>query len=119
MPSPKVYVTPVTAGLSPVNILAFSAITGVANSIETTITTYTVLGDETIGDIVMGGTSYARFNIYVNTILKFVIRSGPTRQANLSLSRPVQFIPGDVIDVKVIHYHTDATDDFEATILGI
>jgi hypothetical protein len=119
MASPKVYVTPVTAGLSPVNILSFGAITGVVNSIETTIDTYTTLGDETIGDIVVSGTSYARFNIYINTVLSFVIRSGPQRQANLSLSRPIQFVAGDIIDVKVIHYNLGWTDDFEATILGI
>jgi hypothetical protein len=119
MASPKVYVTPVTAGLSPVNILSFNAITGVVNSIETTVDTYTALGDETVGDIIMGGTSYARFNVYINTILQFVVRSGPARQANLALQRPLQLVPGDIIDVKVIHYNLGWTDDFEATILGI
>ena len=119
MATPKVFVTPVSAGISPVDILDFSAITGVVNSIETTILTYTALGDETVGDIIMGGTSYARFNIYINTVLRFVLRSGPARQCNLALQRPLQLVTGDVVDVKVIHYHTDATDDFEATILGI
>lgn len=119
MASPKVYVTPVTAGLSPVSILSFNAITGVANSIETTIDTYTALGDETIGDIVIGGTSYARFNVYLNTVLQFVLRSGPNRQCNLSLQRPLQLVAGDIVDVKVIHYNLGWTDDFEATILGI
>ena len=119
MAGPKVYVTPVTAGLSPVGILSFNAITGVVNSIETTIDTYTALGDETIGDIVMGGTSYARFNIYLNTVLSFVVRSGPSRQANLALQRPLQLVAGDIIDVKVIHYNLGWTDDFESTILGV
>lgn len=115
----NVFVTPVSAGISPVVVLEFSAITGVANNIETTIATYALIGDETIGNIVCGGTSYARYNIYINTILQFVVRSGPMRQANLDLNRPLQLSTGDVIDVKVIHYNTDATDDFEATILGI
>ena len=119
MAGPKVYVTPVTAGLSPVGILDFSAITGVVNSIETTISTYTALGDETIGDIVMGGTSFARFNVYINTVLQFVLRSGPSRQCNLALQRPLQLIAGDIVDIKVIHYNLDAPDDFEATILGV
>jgi len=119
MAGPKVYVTPVTAGLSPVGILALGAITGIANTLETTILSYTALGDETVGDIVMGGTSYARYNIYLNTALVFVLRSGPTRQCNLALQRPLQLAAGDIIDVKVIHYNLTWTDDFEATILGV
>lgn len=119
MAGPKVYVTPVTAGLSPVGILSTSQITGVPNGIETTIDTYTALGDETIGDIIISGTSYARFNVYLNTVLSFVLRSGPSRQCNLALQRPLQLVAGDIVDVKVIHYNTDATDDFESTILGV
>jgi len=119
MAQENVFTTPVSAGLLPVDVLRFSAITGVADGIETTIATYTSTGDITVGDIITSGTSYARFNIYVNTVLQFVIRSGPSRQANLALNRPLQLAITDVIDVKVIHYNTDATDDFEATILGI
>lgn len=114
-----VFTTPVSAAFFPVEVKAFSAITGVADSIETTIVSYTALGDETVSDILIGGTSYARFNVYLNTVLSFVIRSGPSRQANLSIQRPLQLTTGDVIDVKVIHYNTDATDDFEATVLGV
>lgn len=113
----NVYIAPVTAGLLPVVVASFSSITGVADSIETTIDSYTLTGDETIGDIVMGGTDYARFNIYVNTVLQFVLRSGPTRQCNLSLQRPLELLAGDVVDVKVIHYNTGINADFESTIL--
>ena len=119
MAQKNVFTTPVSAGLLPVDILKFSAITGVADNVETTVASYTTLGEETIGDIVTSGTSYARYNIYVNTILQFVIRSGPSRQANLVLNRPLQLSIGDIVDVKVIHYNTDATDDFETTILGV
>lgn len=113
----NVYITPVSAGLLPVDIASFSAITGVADSIETTIDTYVLVGDETIGDIVIGGTDYARFNIYINTVLQFVLRSGPARQCNLSLQRPLQLLAGDVIDVKVIHFNIGVSADFESTIL--
>jgi len=119
MAQENVFTTPVSAGLLPVDVLKFSAITGVANSIETTVASYTSTGEITIGDIVTSGTDYARYNIYVNTVLQFVIRSGPTRQANLALNRPLQLTTGDVVDVKVIHYYTTHTADFEATILGI
>ena len=115
----EVFTTPVSAAFFPVTVKAVSQITGVANSIETTILTYTSLGDETISDIFVSGTSYARFNIYLNTVLSFVLRSGPSRQANFSIQRPLQLSTGDVVDVKVIHYYTDATDDFEATLLGV
>jgi hypothetical protein len=115
----EVFTTPVSAAFFPVTVKDFSAITGVANSIETTVLTYTSLGNETISDIIMGGTSYARFNIYLNTVLSFVVRSGPNRQANFSIQRPLQLATGDVVDVKVIHYNLGWTDDFEATLLGV
>ena len=115
----EVFTTPVSAAFFPVTVKAFSPITGVPNSIETTVLTYTSLGDETVSDIIISGTSYARFNIYLNTVLSFVIRSGPSRQANLSIQRPLQLATGDIVDVKVVHYNTDTTDDFEATLLGV
>lgn len=118
MANADVFIQPVSAGLLPVVSLAFSAITGVANSIETTIVSYALPADQTIGDIVLSGNVYARYNIYVNTVLQFVVRSGPQRQANLQLQRPLQLFNGDILDVKVIHYYTTETGDFEANILG-
>ena len=115
----QVFTTPVSSTMLPVTVKAFSAITGVPNSIETTLLTYTILGDETFGDVILSGTDYARFNIYLNTTLQFVVRSGPSRNANLSLQRPLQLGIGDIIDVKVIHYNLAATADFEATLLGV
>ena len=111
-----VYETPVSAAFFPVVVKDFSAITGVANGIETTITSYTTLGQETVSDIIMGGNLYARFNIYINLVLQFVYRSGPSRNANMTLQRPLQLSTGDVIDVKVIHYYTAETGDFEDTL---
>jgi len=115
----QVYVTPVSAAFLPVTVLEFSSITGVPDSIETTLVTHTVLGDETIGDMLVGGTDYARFNIYINTVLQFVVRTGPARYGSMSIQRPLQFSIGDIIDIKVIHYNTAVSADFEATILGI
>jgi hypothetical protein len=68
---------------------------------------------------VVSGSDYARFNIYLNNVLTFIIRSGPARQANFSIQRPLQLITGDILDVKVIHYNTAYTAEFEATLLGV
>ena len=114
-----VFETPVSAAFYPVTVKLFAPITGTLDSIETMIGTYTASGDETISDIIIGGTCYARFNIYLNTNLIFVIRSGPSRQANLSIQRPLQITTGDIVDVKVIHYYIGSAEDFEATILGV
>ena len=115
----EVFVTPVSSVFSPVDVKAFSAITGVADSIETTIVTHAVVGNETFSDILVGGSDYARFNFYVNSVLQFVIRTGPQRYGGLSLQRPLQYEIGDVIDVKVIHYNIGNTAEFECTILGV
>ena len=113
----NVYITPVSAALLPTTIGDFFSITGVPSGVETTIGTRTLLGDETIGDIIMGGTDYARFNIYLNTVLVFVLRSGPLRQCNLALQRPWELVTGDIVDLKVVHYNVGVPSDFEATIL--
>ena len=115
----EVYVTPVSSVFAPVDVKEFSAITGVVDSIETTIVTHVVLGDETFSDILVGGSDYARFNFYVNSVLRFVVRTGPARYANLSLQRPLQLSVTDIIDVKVIHYNIGNTAEFECTILGV
>jgi hypothetical protein len=121
MAESTIFTTPVSAGLLPVNILKFGSITGVSVTTETTIFTHTFTGDQTVGDIVVSGTDYARFNVYINTVLQFVIRSGPARQANLFFQRPLNFTTSDVLDVKVIFYDSaaDGDADFEATLLGI
>lgn len=119
MPDSSIFVTPVSAGLLPVDIIKQSSITGVANSIETTVLTHTFLGDQTVGDIQVSGTEYARYTVYINTVKSFVIRSGPSRQANLFLQRPLNFAVGDIVDVKAIHYFTGVTADFDVTLLGI
>jgi len=115
----SVYVTPVSSTLLPTTVKSFSAITGVPNGIETTIFSRLSLIDETFGDLLVSGTDYARFNIYLNTSLVFVIRTGPSRNGGLSLQRPWQVDAGDIIDLKVIHYNTAATADFESTLLGV
>jgi hypothetical protein len=115
----SVFVTPVSSTLSPVTVKKFSSITGVPNSTETTIFSRVSLADETFGDLLLGGTDYARFNIYINSTLQFVVRTGPERFCNLSLQRPLQVMLNDIMDVKVIHYNAGVSADFEATLLGV
>ena len=119
MAESKIFTTPVSSALLPVDIIKQSSVTGVADNIETTVLTYTFLADQTVGDIQVSGTHYARYTIYINTIKSFVIRSGPSRQANLSLNRPLNLNIADVLDVKAEHYYTTETADFDVTLLGI
>ena len=119
MANSSVYVQPVSSALLPVDIIKYAAITGVNNGIETTITSHTFTGNQTVGDIQVSGTEYAKYLIYINTAIGFIIRSGPDRQANLFLQRPLNFSTSDVLDIKVIHYYVGITADFNVTILGV
>jgi hypothetical protein len=91
----------------------------VPDAVETTLTTYTALNNATISDVLCSGTDYARFNVYVNTVLKLVMRSGPARNVNFPLQFALQLTAADVLDIKVIHYNTGIFSDFDATILGV
>lgn len=114
-----IFTTPVSSALLPVDIIKQGSVTGVNDNIETTIMTHTFLGNQTVGDIQVSGSEYAKFIFYINTVKSFVIRSGPMRQANLFLQRPLNFSVGDVLDIKVIHYYVGVTADFDVTLLGI
>lgn len=116
--SPWVVSGTVTAVLSGVSPLATGAVTGVANSVLTTIVTYTAATPKTISRISSSGTLYAKFQLFFNTLLIETYRSGPERTIQFLFPSPLSMEAGDILDVKVTHYYTPETGDFEATVYG-
>ena len=104
---------------NPVTILKQAGITGTPDGMETTITTYTALNNATISDLLCSATDYAKFNVYVNTNLVFVMRSGPSRNVNFPIQFSLQLTAADVLDVKIIHYNSGVGVDSDVTILGV
>lgn len=102
-------------GVSP---LASGAVTSVPASTLTTIVTFTAVGAVKATKISCGGSIYAKFQLFKNTVLIDTHRSGPDRAIQLVFNPGLALAPGDVLDIKVTHYVTGSLEEFEATVYG-
>ena len=107
-----------TADAIVVSALAGSSITGVTDSTLTTILTYTAPTVKKISRIGVSGTDYAKFQLFLNTVLIETKRSGPSRSMDFVFDHPLSLAASDILDVKVTHYNTGLTSNFESTIYG-
>jgi hypothetical protein len=102
-----------------VTALAAGATTNLADSILTTLVTYTApAGGKRISKIEAGGTLYAKYQMFINTVLVATRRSGPDRYVVFDFSSPYSLAASDILDVKVTHYNTGTAGDFESSVFG-
>lgn len=101
-----------------VSALASDSETGVPDNTLTTILTYTAVAATRITRIAVSGTDYAKFQIFLNTVLIETRRSGPDRNLDFAFDVPFGLDAADVLDVKVTHYATGNLADFESTVYG-
>jgi hypothetical protein len=101
-----------------VSALVYDTESNVADGVLTTVLTYTAPADTRITRISTSGTDYAKFQIFVNTVLIETKRSGPDRSLDFIFTAPLGLASGDVLDVKVTHYATGVLADFESTLYG-
>lgn len=105
------------AGLE-VDALAGNAISGIAANALSTIVTYTAPAKKLISHISVSGTVYAKFQLYKNTVLIETRRGGPDRTLVFEFLRPLKLLATDILDVKVTHYQTSVSAEFESTVYG-
>lgn len=105
------------AGLE-VTALAGGAISGINANTPTTIVTYTAPVKMLLSHISVSGTIYAKYQLYLNTALLETRRGGPDRTLVFEFVRPLRLQATDILDVKVIHFQTGATAEFESTVYG-
>ena len=105
------------AGLE-VTALAGGALTGVTASTLSTILTYTAPSKKLLSHVTVSGTLYAKYTLYLNTSVLEVRRGGPDRTLVFEFPRPYKLLTADILDVKVEHFNTGATADFESTVYG-
>lgn len=101
-----------------VTALAGNSITGVVNNVLSTIVTYTAPSDKKVSQVVVSGTVYAKYQLFFNTVLMETRRGGPDRTLVFEFNNPLRMLTGDILDVKVIHFDTTNTADFESTVYG-
>jgi len=105
------------AGLE-VEALAGNAISGIAANTPSTIVTYTAPVKKLLSHISVSGTVYAKFQLYLNTALLETRRGGPDRTLVFEFLRPLRLQATDILDVKVTHFQTGETAEFESTVYG-
>ena len=107
-----------TVDLSRLDIILHAEVTSIAASALTTIITRTSLGSENIILITGSGEDAAKFEFFIDTVIKGTLRTGAGIGLNAvwAFTMPLALDLGQVLDVKVTHFHTGDTLDFEAGI---
>lgn len=103
---------------SSVSALANGSVLLVPANTLTTILTYTAVSATRLTRIGVSGTDYAKFQIFLNTVLIETRRTGPDRTLDFAFTSPLSLAPGQILDVKVTHYAPGVLADFESTIYG-
>lgn len=98
--------------------LAGNSITAVPNNVLSTIVTYTAPSNQSISSITVSGSAYGKYQLFYNTTLIETRRGGPDRTLVFEFNSPLTINSGDILDVKVTHFDTTSTADFESTIYG-
>ena len=106
-----------TAGIV-VSPLASGTVSSVPASTLTTITTYTAASDTKLSKISVSGTIYAKYQLFLDTVLIDTKRCGPEREMDFMFDRPLSLSAISVLDVKVTHYQTGSLEEFNATVYG-
>jgi hypothetical protein len=101
-----------------VTAIAGGSVSGVNASSQTTVVTYTAAANKLVSLISVSGTVYAKFQLYLNTVLLETRRGGPDRTLTFEFNKPLQLNTGNILDVKVTHYQTGNTAEFESTVYG-
>jgi len=116
--SGNVSATVTDSGGEPINITVVGSKPGISDNILTTLVTMVANGYNRLVQISVSGTSYAKYQLFINSSLKETRRSGPERNLYFTYNHPIKLLAGDVVDLKVIHYNVGQTADFEATIFA-
>ena len=102
--------------LSRTTIRLVGIATSVASTVATTMLTYTPTADTNIIRIGCGGEDYAKFQLFIDTVLLETKRSGPDRYADFSWAMPFGLDALETLQVKVTHFHTGDTLDFDCAL---
>lgn len=101
-------------------VLTKGTVTGLADSVLTTVVTFVAGANTRISHISCSGDGEAEFSLYVNTAKKDAQLS-----TTMNLSQEFRFNPmfgpnlNDVIEVKVINQSIGHLKNFEVTIYGV
>lgn len=102
-------------GLKPINDIRTGSLSTLGSNSEGTILTLTATTDHKISRISCTGDSYAMYKLYIDTNLIETKKVG-RRYIDFIFPIPLLLSNGETLDVKVTHFYTGKTFDFDATI---
>lgn len=100
--------------LSRLDIIEYVEVSTISDSALTTILTHTAVAEENIVAMICSGCDYAKFQFFIDTVLKGTLRSGPDSNVLWTFPFPLALDDTQVLDIKVTHFDTLNTHDFEA-----
>ena len=106
-------------GLIPVNDIRTGTAISVSSAILTTILTLSALTKHKIMRISCSGQDYAKYELFIDTVLIETKRSGQKRNVDFNFTSGLLLNNTQVLDVKVTHFFTGDSLDFESTIYSI
>lgn len=118
-PTDPIYV--IAEGMGATTYYKFGSASSVPDTTKTTIlsVTFAATTFENISLVAASGHDYAKFYLTLNSVDIDIRRSGPDRNLFFDFrSMAYALTTGDVVDVKVEHFHSGDLLDFNATIYG-
>jgi hypothetical protein len=104
--------------VTPSTVLAKNIAASVPASTKTTVVTYSAVVDRYVTAIYGSGMENGKWFLVINSADQIVRRAGPERDKIFEFPSPLKITAGSVLDIKVEHFVTGETPDFECTILG-
>ena len=104
--------------MTPSTVLAKNIANAVPASTKTTVVTLSAVADKFITAIYGSGMENGKWFLVINSADQIVRRAGPERDKIFEFPSPLKIVAGSVLDIKVEHFVTGETPDFECTILG-
>lgn len=104
--------------LSRLDIILHAEVTSISTSTLTTILTRTSLASENIVLMTVSGQASAKYEFFIDTVIKGTLRTGAGggNNSEWNFAFPLALDSTQVLDVKVTHFHTGASLDFQAAL---
>ena len=93
------------------------SVSGISQSTLTTVATVPANGIKYITKIICSGEENARWEVYLDSVLKVTKRT-INRQIDFDFNLPMKQLAAEVLDVKCIHFGPGTTSDFQCTVMG-
>jgi len=91
--------------------------TSVSDGVLTTVVTVPANGIKYITKIMCSGEDSARWELYLDTVLKATLRT-TDRNVQFDFNLPLKILAAEVLEVKCIHFVSTETPTFDSTIFG-